>query len=82
VRAIIPKLLMLFLIVAALAALAALSGCVSCIPQYMAPPTGPVSQCYPQGHDPYIPMDHNPTPFNPWDMLSSLGAPFLYGPPR
>lgn len=65
-----------------LAGLACLGGCVSCIPQYVAPPKGPVSACYPVGHDPYIPMDHNPSAFNPWDVLASVAAPFLYGPPR
>ncbi len=58
------------------------SGCISCIPQYMAPPMGPVSPCYPTGHDPYIPMDHNPTAISPWDWLASLFTPFMYGPPR
>jgi len=58
------------------------SGCVSCIPQYTAPPDGPVSRCYPTGHDPYIPMDHNPSLFHPWDFLASVASPFLYGPPR
>ncbi|MGB6068762.1 MAG: hypothetical protein WBG50_28465 [Desulfomonilaceae bacterium] len=57
-------------------------GCMSCLPQYVAPPSGPVSTCYPTGHDPYIPMDHNPSAFNPWDLMSSLASPFLYGPPR
>jgi hypothetical protein len=60
----------------------ALSGCVSCIPRYTAPPHGPVSSCYPVGHDPYIPMDHNPSIWNPWDALASVTAPFMYGPPR
>lgn len=57
-------------------------GCVSCIPQYTAPPKAPVSACYPAGHDPYVPMDHNPSIFNPWDILASLASPFMYGPPR
>ena len=65
-----------------LISLFALSGCLSCIPQYVAPPRGPVSACYPTGHDPYIPMDHNPSIFNPWDIWSSLAAPALYGPQR
>ncbi|HMK36382.1 MAG TPA: hypothetical protein VK463_15010 [Desulfomonilaceae bacterium] len=63
-------------------ALLTTAGCVSCIPQYLAPPTGPASACYPVGNDPYIPMDHNPSPLNPWDAAKSLVAPFLYGPPR
>lgn len=65
-----------------LAVVVAMSGCISCIPQYVAPPEGPVSACYPVGHDPYIPMDHNPSLLNPWDALSSVLAPFVYGPPR
>jgi len=75
----ICKVLVLALTVAYLVAL---GGCVSCIPQYVAPPSGPVSTCYPVGHDPYVPMDHNPSILNPWDLLSSVAAPFLYGPPR
>lgn len=59
-----------------------LSGCVSCIPQYVAPPVAPASACYPSGNDPFIPMDHNPSLFNPWDLISSVVSPFLYGPPR
>jgi len=59
-----------------------LGGCVSCLPQYLAPPNGPVSACYPMGHDPYVPMDHNPSPLNPFDFLGSIATPFLYGPPR
>lgn len=66
----------------ALAATLAAAGCVSCIPQYTAPPDGPVSACYPTGHDPYIPMDHNPAIANPWDAARSVLAPFAYGPPR
>ncbi len=58
------------------------AGCVSCIPQYVAPPLGPPSSCYPVGHDPYVPKDHNITVLNPWDLLSSIAGPFLYGPPR
>ena len=58
------------------------AGCISCIPQYMAPPVGPVSSCYPQGHDPYVPMDHNPAIISPWDWLASVFTPFMYGPPR
>ena len=72
------KLIVGLLMIAALAA----GGCVSCLPQYVAPPSGPVSACYPTGHDPYIPMDHNPSPINPWDAASSLATPFIYGPPR
>jgi len=72
----------ILLLVFLLSAAVGLGGCVSCIPQYMAPPTGPVSTCYPVGHDPYVPMDHNPSIFNPWDLFSSLAAMFLYGPPR
>ncbi len=71
----------LILILALLAATAA-TGCVSCIPQYVAPPEGPVSGCYPVGHDPYVPMDHNPSMLNPWDLLTSVAAPWVYGPPR
>ena len=66
---------MLFIVLAA-------AGCVSCNKQYVAPPEGPVSSCYPAGHDPYIPMDHNPSLINPWDAVSSITAPFRYGPPR
>ena len=73
------KKLILGLIVAATIAS---TGCVSCIPQYVAPPLGPSSTCYPVGHDPFIPKDHNPAIVNPWDLLSSIAAPFLYGPPR
>ncbi|HTY24102.1 MAG TPA: hypothetical protein VMC85_13290 [Desulfomonilaceae bacterium] len=58
------------------------AGCVSCLPQYVAPPLGPPSTCYPVGHDPFIPMDHNPSPLNPWDAFASVFSPFLYGPPR
>jgi len=65
-----------------LAVVSGLTGCISCIPQYVAPPKGPVSAKYPQGHDPYVPMDHNPSIFNPWDLLRSVAAPLLYGPPR
>jgi hypothetical protein len=46
------------------------------------PPEGPVSACYPTGHDPYIPMDHNPSIFNPWDILQSVANGFMFGPPR
>ncbi|MGC8906964.1 MAG: hypothetical protein ACP5M0_05925 [Desulfomonilaceae bacterium] len=60
----------------------AISGCISCIPQYAAPPEPPPSACYPTGHDPFVPMDHNPTAMNPWDLFSSLAGPLLYGPPR
>lgn len=60
----------------------AVSGCVSCIPQYTAPPEPPPSACYPTGHDPFVPLDHNPSVLNPWNMFSSLLIPFLYGPPR
>jgi len=58
------------------------TGCVSCIPQYTAPPEASPSACYPTGHDPYIPLDHNSSPLNPWNILGSLASPFLYGPPR
>lgn len=71
-----------FLLILLAAAVLSASGCVSCIPQYVAPPEGPVSSCYPQGHDPYVPMDHNPSPLNPWDLMSSVAAAFRYGPPR
>ncbi len=74
----IRKLILFIIVAAALA----VSGCVSCIPQYTAPPTGPVSAKYPAGHDPYIPMDHNPSPLNPWDAVSSFAAPLMNGPPR
>jgi hypothetical protein len=72
----------MIVLVLLIGALGALGGCVSCIPQYMAPPKGPVSTCYPVGHDPYVPKDHNPSALNPWDLFSQLAAPFLYGPPR
>lgn len=65
-----------------LLSMAWLSGCVSCLPQYVAPPYGPVSACYPMGHDPFVPSDHNPSPLNPYDFISSMASPFLYGPPR
>lgn len=58
------------------------SGCISCLPQYVAPPEGPVSACYPVGHDPYVPTDHNPSIFNPWNLVASVLSPWLYGPPR
>ncbi len=66
----------------ALLGLVGLSGCKSALPQYMAPPTGPVSKNYPTGHDPYVPMDHNPSALNPFDLLASMMSPFMYGPPR
>lgn len=75
-------LLKILLCAVLLAALFTMAGCISCIPQYVAPPEGPVSACYPVGYDPYVPMDHNPSLLNPWDALSSIFAPFLYGPPR
>jgi hypothetical protein len=75
----IVKKLILGLVVAATLAAA---GCVSCLPQYTAPPEGPVSACYPTGHDPYIPMDHNPSIVNPWDAIRGAATPFVYGPPR
>jgi hypothetical protein len=59
-----------------------LGGCISCIPQYAAPSMPPPSACYPGGHDPYMPTDHNAAMLNPWDALKSLFSPFLYGPPR
>jgi len=65
-----------------LAAVVAATGCVSCIPHYTAPPEGPVSACYPTGHDPYIPMDHNPSILNPWDLIGAIFRPMIYGPPR
>jgi|GEM_PF-714468 len=65
-----------------MAATLASAGCVSCIPQYVAPPLGPSSACYPVGHDPFVPKDHNIAVLNPWDILSSVAAPFVYGPPR
>ncbi len=70
------------IIVLVLAGLTMAGGCISCIPQYVAPPEGPVSACYPVGHDPYVPLDHNPSMLNPWDVLRSVFAPMLYGPPR
>ena len=70
------------ILIAVSAFLLVAGGCVSCIPQYTAPPLGPASACYPTGHDPFIPMDHNPSILNPWDALSSVSAPVLYGPPR
>ncbi|MFH1117349.1 MAG: hypothetical protein V1792_25805 [Pseudomonadota bacterium] len=72
----------ILLICAALSGFVAATGCVSCLPQYTAPPHGPVSACHPVGHDPYVPMDHNPSAFNFWDLLGSVTGPFLYGPPR
>jgi len=66
----------------ALAATLAAAGCMSCIPQYTAPPDGPASACSPTGHDPYIPMEHNPGMLNLWDLARSAAAPFAYGPPR
>ena len=66
----------------ALMSLLGMSGCKSCLPQYMTPPTGPVSKNYPVGHDPYVPMDHNPSALNPFDLLASTLSQFLYGPPR
>ncbi|AFM27600.1 hypothetical protein [Desulfomonile tiedjei] len=74
--------LKLVLLVLVLFASLAAAGCVSCIPQYTAPPDGPVSAKYPAGHDPYVPLDHNISPWNPWDVLSSVASPLLYGPPR
>ena len=74
----LKKLLLVVMVAGALVA----SGCVSCIPQYVIPPEGPVYACYPAGRDTYIPMDHNPSIFNPWDLLSSVATPFMYGPPR
>ncbi len=71
-----------FLLALILATALAASGCVSCLPQYVIPPEGPVSACYPAGHDPYIPMDHNPSPLNPWDVLTSVATSFMFGPPR
>ncbi len=73
------KILFLCLI---LAAIFAQAGCIACIPQYVAPPIGSVSACYPEGHDPFLPVDRNPTVLSPWDWLASLMTPFLYGPPR
>jgi hypothetical protein len=69
-------------LVGILIGLLATSGCISCIPQYTAPPHAPVSACYPTGHDPYVPMDHNVSGFNFWDVLASAASPFMYGPPR
>lgn len=71
-----------FLYYSAIMALLLTSGCVSCLPQYTAPPMGPPSACYPAGHDPFVPMDHNPSILNPWDLLSSVSVPLAYGPPR
>lgn len=62
--------------------LLSMCGCMSCIQQYTAPPEAPVSSCYPVGHDPYVPMDHAPSPLNIWDLWSSFVSPFVYGPPR
>ena len=78
----VVKLLKRIVLVVAVVSLLGLSGCKSCVPQYMAPPTGPVSKNYPTGHDPYLPMDHNPSPLNPFDLVASMMSPFLYGPPR
>lgn len=77
-NAFIKTLLLCALLIALLTA----SGCMSCLPQYTAPPHAPVSSCYPVGHDPYIPMDHNISPLNIWDFFASLASPFVYGPPR
>lgn len=77
-KCIVKKLILGLVVAATLAA----TGCVSCLPQYTAPPEGPVSACYPTGHDPYIPMDHNPSIVNPWDAIRGAAAPFAYGPPR
>ena len=54
-----------FVIIAIVCLVPALSGCMACLPRYMAPPEAPVSACYPVGTDPFIPMDHNPSPFQP-----------------
>jgi hypothetical protein len=70
------------IVLAAVAGLLFCSGCSTCIPKYTAPPEGPVSACYPAGHDPFIPMDHNPSPLNPFDLLNNFAAPMAYGPPR
>lgn len=77
-----PSFCRYIVVFAILAGLMTAGGCVSCIPQYTAPPTAPPSACYPAGHDPYIPMDHNPSPLNPWDLVKSVAAPLVYGPPR
>jgi hypothetical protein len=58
------------------------SGCVACLPQHPVIHEGPVSACYPSAHDPCVPLDHNPSVLNPWDLMSSVFRPFLYGPPR
>lgn len=77
-----PNLIKGLVLALALVSLVGLGGCKSSLPQYMAPPTGPVSKNYPMGHDPYIPMDHNPSPLNPFDLAASVMTPFMYGPPR
>ncbi len=77
-KRVLKKLALLVLLLG----LVMLSGCISCIPYYTAPPEGPVSSCYPAGHDPFIPKDHNPSILNPWDAISAALAPVLYGPPR
>ena len=74
----IKRLVLMLILAAALGA----SGCVSCLPQYVIPPEGPVPACYPSGHDPFVPMDHNPSLFNPWDILTSVTTGFMFGPPR
>jgi hypothetical protein len=74
--------LKILVLCATLTVLLAASGCVSCLPQYTAPRHAPVSACYPVGHDPYIPMDHNPSPLNFWDLFAGMAGPFVYGPPR
>lgn len=74
----LKNLLLCLILIAGLAC----AGCVSCLPQYTAPPDPPVSACYPTGHDPYVPMDHNPSALNIWDFFGSICSPFLYGPPR
>lgn len=72
----------IFFLLLMAAAITWISGCSCCIPQYVTPPRAPVSACYPTGHDPYIPLDHNPSLFNPWDVMRSVFAGLLYGPPR
>jgi hypothetical protein len=78
----VSKTFMRILLVILAIALLASAGCMSCLPKYAAPPHGPVSSCYPVGHDPFVPMDHNVSALNPWDLLASMTQMFLYGPPR
>jgi hypothetical protein len=65
-----------------IACLPVMGGCLACLPHFVPPKEGPVPSCYPTGKDPFIPMDHNCSMFNPWDFAASCMAPWVYGPPR